>query len=201
MDDLIPDEFEVLISSLIVLLREEKDVELKIKTNSEDIKNRVKEKVIPPISDVSATEPVHACADYAEGEERGETSAPAAETSHVESEELETLCEDHTIPIVKKLFKQIALHCHPDKVKDAKRNSLFLHARSAHDANDMLTLIYILGRCNSAVDFTDAETEEVKQALEKRKRSLADKKDSVTYKWDSYTEYVKCGLIKHIIPC
>ena len=187
-------------SSLIVLLREEKDVELKIKANSEDIKNRVKQIVAPPTLDVSAGEPVNICADHAEGEGHGDTSAPAAETSHVESEELQTPCEDDTIPIVKKLFKQIALHCHPDKVKDAKRNSLFLHARTAHDANDILTLIYILGRCNSTVDFTESETGEVKQALEKRKRSLADKKDSVTYKWDSYTEYVKNGLIKHIIP-
>lgn len=200
MDDLIPDEFEVLMSSLIVLLREEKDVELKIKANSEDIKNRVKEKVIPPTSDISAVQPVHVCSDQAEGEGHRDTSAPAAETSHVESEELQTPCEDEIIPVVKKLFKQIALHCHPDKVKDAKRNSLFLHARSAHDTNDMLTLIYILGRCNSAVDFTDTETEKVKEALEKRKRSLADKKETVTYKWDSYTEYVKSGLIKHIIP-
>jgi hypothetical protein len=198
MDDLILDEFEVLKSSLIVLLREEKDVEFKIKANSEDIKNRVKEKLIPLTSDVSAGGPVHVCPSQTEGGE--DTSVPTAETSDVESEELGADSQDGMSPTVKKLFKQIALHCHPDKVKDEGRNKLFLHARAAHDANDILTLIYILGRCNSAVDFTESETAEVKEALAKRKLALADKKESVTYKWDTYTEYVKSGLLKHIIP-
>ncbi len=100
---------------------------------------------------------------------------------------------------MKKLFKQIALLCHPDKVKDEKRNRLFIHARSAHDGNDVLTLLFILSKCAPSAVLETSEIAAVKELLEERRKEVIKKKETVCYKWDTYTEDVKKILIQEII--
>ena len=141
MDDLYPSEFEVLIGSLMVLLREEKDVDVNI------------------IDDIS----------------------------------------DNASPLAKKLFKLVALHTHPDKVKDERLNRFFLAGRKAQEQNDVLTLLFILSKCSPKNVLADGEIEELKVVLGERHTSVANKKDTVTYKWNTYTEEVKQVLIKHLV--
>ncbi len=196
-----PTELELIYSSLTVLMCEEKDVEKRIAVNNEDIKNRVKDIVIP-MYDVSAcptsdVEHQHQHQNFeTESTSDPKTPSEAEHTSHQDSEHTST---SESSPIVKKLFKQIALLCHPDKVKDEKLNRLFIHARSAHDRNDVLTLLFILSKCGSAAHLEHDDIVMIRKELEERQKEIFKKKDSVCYKWDTYTEDVKKILIQKII--
>lgn len=194
MDDLYPSEFEVLIGSLVVLFREEKDVDAKIHVNSEDIKGRVQKELI-----VSAAETDVSQCNVSAKAEPG--SGPGPETrEHESSTYAEIECDQTDIlPLAKKLFKQVALHTHPDKVKDEKLNKLFLVGRKAQEQNDIVTLLFILSRFQSKDFLDDAEISALKAILDERHAGLIKKKDSVTYKWNTYSEEVKQVLIKHLV--
>jgi hypothetical protein len=176
-DDLYPTELELIYSSLTVLMCEEKDVEKRIAVNNDDIKNRVKDIVIPmydvsacPISDVE-----HQHQHQHQNFEPETTSDPEPSAQHTSHQDSEHTSTSESIPIVKKLFKQIALLCHPDKVKDEKHGRLFIHARSAHDKNDVLMLLFILSRCSAIVVLKEEETVEVKEIIEKRQQAILKK--------------------------
>ena len=193
MDDLYPSEFEVLIGSLVVLFREEKDVDAKIHVNSEDIKGRVQKELIVS---ASAGADVSQCSvSAATGPEHTESTSAEPEETYTEIE-----CDQTDIlPLAKKLFKQVALHTHPDKVKDEKLNKLFLVGRKAQEQNDIVTLLFILSRFQSKDFLDDAEISALKAILDERHAGLIKKKDSVTYKWNTYSEEVKQVLIKHLV--
>lgn len=196
MDDLYPSEFEVLIGSLVVLFREEKDVDAKIHVNSEDIKVRVQKELIVSAGEAAETD-VSQC-DVSEAAEPG--SGPSTSEPNVEETCAEIECDQTEIlPLAKKLFKQVALHTHPDKVKDEKLNKLFLVGRKAQEQNDIVTLLFILSRFQSKDFLDDAEISALKAILDERHSGLIKKKDSVTYKWNTYSEEVKQVLIKHLV--
>lgn len=191
MDDLYPSEFEVLIGSLMVLLREEKDVEAKISSNSEDIKKRVQTEIVSSAKEEEAkVEPINVDISYSAPSEQSETEP----TDYIIDD-----ISDNSSPLAKKLFKLVALHTHPDKVKDERLNRFFLAGRKAQEQNDVLTLLFILSKCVPKNVLADGEIEELKTVLEKRHTSVASKKDTVTYKWNTYTEEVKQVLIKHLV--
>jgi hypothetical protein len=193
MDDLYPSEFEVLIGSLVVLFREEKDVDAKIHVNSEDIKGRVQKELI--VSAEAETDVSQCDVSAATGPEHTESTSAEPEETHAEIE-----CDQTDIlPLAKKLFKQVALHTHPDKVKDEKLNKLFLVGRKAQEQNDIVTLLFILSRFQSKDFLDDAEISALKAILDERHAGLIKKKDSVTYKWNTYSEEVKQVLIKHLV--
>jgi hypothetical protein len=192
MDDLYPSDFEALIGSLIVLMRDEKDVEAKINDNSEDIKRRVQDELGPaevPVDisqciafpECAAEFPIPTTHDY------DEMDSAAADT-------LESSC-----PLSKKLFKQIALVTHPDKIKDEKLNKLFLLGRKAQEQNNILTLLFILSKCSPKNILLDSEMASIKTILDERHGTLIQKKGTVTYKWHTYSEDVKKILIKKIM--
>ena len=195
MDDLYPSEFEVLIGSLVVLFREEKDVDAKIHVNSEDIKVRVQKELIVSASAGEETDVSQCDVSAATGPEHTESTSAEPEETYAEIE-----CDQTDIlPLAKKLFKQVALHTHPDKVKDGKLNKLFLVGRKAQEQNDILTLLFILSRFQSKDFLDDAEISALKAILDERHAGLIKKKDSVTYKWNTYSEEVKQVLIKHLV--
>jgi hypothetical protein len=205
MDDLYPSELEVLLSGGTVLLREEKDVELKITENTKEIKEYVQKEIAPNAeTDISkcSTEELSTSENHEAQEEKEEQKEQTPAENASSSEEypdIETpIKEPH--PIVKKLFKQVALLCHPDKVKDEKHTKLFLLARTAQDNNDFLMLLFILSRCSATVVLKEEEIVEVKEIIEKRQHAILKKKETVTYKWNTYTADVKKLLIHQIIP-
>ena len=203
MDDIYPTEFEVVLGTLTILLREEKDVETKIIFNSEDIKKRVQKEVIPRSetdisdctqTDISQVEGEDTTKEFEDQDCSENTTIPEDTFADMEDKPSEPT------PLTKKLFKQIALVTHPDKVKDEKHNKLFLLSRTAQDKNDILTLLFILSKCTSKIILIHSEILEVKVILDQRKNSVVKKKETVTYKWNTYTEEVKQILIKKITP-
>jgi hypothetical protein len=209
MDDLYPDEFEVLIGSLVILLREEKDVEKQIDANNKDIKDRVKNVLIPPTDlDISqCTDLVNS--DFIPSPEVPNDyqppppppPQPLPQSQEEESPELESAStvETETSPLVKKLFKQIALHTHPDKVKDERLNKLFLLGRKAQEQNDVLTLLFILSKSSPKNLLEDDDLTAVKAMVGQRQNSLNNRKNTVTYKWNTYSDAIKETLIQKII--
>ncbi len=208
MDDLYPSELEVLLGGLTILLRDEKDVEKKIMENSNEIKEYVKKEVIP--NDISNnSSDVLAKTEDPFNMNQEDAGDGAKENSESHTQNAPPLEEDYTdandsvkepLPIVKKLFKQVALICHPDKVKDEKHNKLFLLGRTAQDNNDTLTLLFILSKCSATIILKDDEIADVKETIEKRQLTILKKKETVTYKWNTYSDDVKKRLIKQIIP-
>ena len=200
MDDLYPSDFEALIGSLIVLMRDEKDVNAKINDNSNDIKRRVQDEVGPaevPV-DVSHCTVTPECApDTPIPTEEESPSAQPHDYDEGDAAAADTL--ESSCPLSKKLFKQIALVTHPDKIKDEKLNKLFLLGRKAQEQNDVLTLLFILSKCSPKNILLDSEMTSIKTVLDERQRSLINKKDTVTYKWHTYSEDVKKLLIKKIV--
>ena len=191
MDDLYPSEFEVLIGSLMVLMREEKDVDVKISSNSEDIKKRVQTEIVSSAKEEEVkVEPINVDISYSAPSEQSETEP----TDYIIDD-----ISDNSSPLSKKLFKLVALHTHPDKVKDERLNRFFLAGRKAQEQNDVLTLLFILSKCVPKNVLSDGEIEELKVVLGERHTSVANKKDTVTYKWNTYTEEVKQVLIKHLV--
>ena len=197
MDDLYPTEFEVLIGSLMVLMREEKDVEAKISSNSEDIKKRVQTEIVSSAKEEDA-KPINVDISYSEHVD----PPPEQPSEQSETEPTDYIIDDisdNSSPLAKKLFKLVALHTHPDKVKDERLNRFFLAGRKAQEQNDVLTLLFILSKCVPKNVLADGEIEELKVVLGERHTSVANKKDTVTYKWNTYTEEVKQVLIKHLV--
>jgi hypothetical protein len=188
MDDLYPTDFEALIGSLIVLMRDEKDVEAKISVNSEDIKRRVQNEIV-------VTEPTESATPIVSSEP--DLHPPTGESPELDVDQMSA---SDSAPLAKKLFKQVALVTHPDKIKDEKLNKLFLLARKAHDSGDILTLLFITSKCTSKnLTLAENEMDELKTALNQRQTIITQKKDSVTYKWHTYSEDVKKILINKIV--
>ncbi len=61
-------------------------------------------------------------------------------------------------------------------------------------------LLFILSRCSAIVVLKEEETVEVKEIIEKRQQAILKKKETVTYKWNTYSADVKKLLIHQIIP-
>jgi hypothetical protein len=197
MDDLYPSDFEALIGSLIVLMREEKDVNAKINANSDDIKRRVQEEIGPAEVPVDISQCTAAAATESTVEPPIHTEEELPEDDEMNSSAANT--QESACPLSKKLFKQIALVTHPDKIKDEKLNKLFLLGRKAQEQNDILTLLFILSKCSPKNILLDSEIASIKTVLDERQSSIIKKKDTVTYKWHTYSEDVKKILIKKIV--
>lgn len=203
MDDLYPSDFEALIGSLIVLMREEKDVNAKINDNSNDIKRRVQKEIVVNVEAENTEHAMSPPDKEPESMELPRDKEPESmEPQTEESPELDVdqMSASESPPLAKKLFKQVALVTHPDKIKDERLNKLFLLARKAHDSGDVLTLLFITSKCTSKnITLAENEMDELKTALNQRQTIITQKKDSVTYKWHTYSEDVKKILINKIV--
>ncbi len=123
-DDLYPTELELIYSSLTVLMCEEKDVEKRIAVNNDDIKNRVKDIVIP-MYDVSAcptsdVEHQHQHQHQHQNFERETTSDPEPSAQHTLHQDSEQTSTSESSPIVKKLLNK--LPCYVILIKSKTRN-------------------------------------------------------------------------------
>lgn len=225
MDDeeLFPTDFEAVLGVLTYVIREERDIELRVAKNMQEIQERFQKEVlpkhgiVPPVpaeppetSDsndlVQSEEKTQPCDDDNKQENPPPCSEhlppppPPPEQPAGESPNLE-FPEDaarEITPLVKKLFKPVAVQCHPDKVKDAKLNKLFLIGRKAYNEGDVPTLLFVLTKFPSAVELDDAEMAEVKGYIDKKQSALIQKKDTFAYKWGFIREEDKQKILEQV---
>ena len=228
MDDeeLFPTDFEAVLGVLTYVIREERDIELRVAKNMQEIQERFQKEVLPKhgiVPPVPAEPPETSDSnDLVQSEEKpcnkqaaddpppphSEPPPPCGQPPPVppsppgqgESPDLE-FPEDaarEITPLVKKLFKPVAVQCHPDKVKDAKLNKLFLIGRKAYNEGDVPTLLFVLTKFPSAVELDDAEMAEVKGYIDKKQSALIQKKDTFVYKWGFIREEDKQKILEQV---
>jgi hypothetical protein len=229
MDDeeLFPTDFEAVLGVLTYVIREERDIELRVAKNMQEIQERFQKEVLPrygitPPSTEQPAEPEASDAtDLVQSEEKpppcdddkqaadpppcGQPPPPCGAPQpppqpEGESPDLE-FPEDaarEITPLVKKLFKPVAVQCHPDKVKDTKLNKLFLIGRKAYNEGDVPTLLFVLTKFPSAVELDDSEMAEVKGYIDKKQAALIQKKDTFAYKWGFIREEDKQKILEQV---
>jgi hypothetical protein len=99
--------------------------------------------------------------------------------------------------IFNKIFKIIALKCHPDKCKDEIKNKVFIFANKLKDNKDIndniLKLLFLCSQCNMIDDINLSEEEYifVEEILEETDKKILDKKNTIFYNWDNMNENQK----------
>lgn len=215
MEDIYPNEYEIIFSKIIVLFGEEKSVQNHIDSNSEDIKFNFKEtlekKINVDLSKYSNIEKINLLL----GEEISETSTNRKEDKSVNDEEDKSFSdeedksfsneedksasnEEDISDITKKLFKHIAILTHPDKIKDEKLNKLFVIANEEYKKNNILELLFILSKCGSIGILNEEETLEVNNLIDKRFSILDKKKQTVTYRWNNLNKMIRNILLEKL---
>jgi len=96
--------------------------------------------------------------------------------------------------LINKLYKQLALKCHPDKTSDTKKNKMFIYMTECKREIDIVKLLYIFSQLNT--DTTEIEIGNQENYIIKKKLDGLDsyKKDlegSVFYRWKTLTEEEK----------
>lgn len=209
--DLFFNDFDILVGSMIHLLSEERDVEVKLTQNKRNIEERYRAEILPryhvPVAPVVSHEstvqnvsqtfqetPIETPAEYSAEE-------PPMNEGTTESPEIAWSPDGvETSLLVKKLFKPIAIMCHPDKVADTKKHTFFLHGRKAYTENDPVTLLLILSKIPYTIDIDGDETKEIRMLIESRRLAMEQKKDSLFYKWSFIHEDDKRNILESIKP-
>jgi hypothetical protein len=225
-EDWLPSDFEVILGSLTILIRDQKDTEKIIEKNSKEIADRFRKEVLGTDKPDCCTKPSEKSTEIVgtneedhpltktETETEAETEAPAqpqsapqppqnAQQTSPQDEPIdipEDMSEDKEVnPLLKKLFKPIAVICHPDKVADKKLHKFFLIGRKAYDDQDFSMLLYILARIRAYdIELEATEISEIREHLSKKQNAVIQMKESLPYKWSFLREEDKATIIKNI---
>jgi hypothetical protein len=206
MEDIYPSEYDIIFSKIVVLFGEEKTVQTRINSNTHDIKTDFKETLEKKMN---VNLPEHVIMEKI-NERLGEnilqdsdkkqkdSEENTTEISDDDSEELEISDEGEEIEIsdiAKKIFKQIALFTHPDKIHDNDLNKLFVISSKEYKKNNVLELLFILSKCSNISILTREETFEINEIIDERFEALKTKKKTITYKWDNLNNIIKNTLL------
>jgi hypothetical protein len=209
--DLFPSDLEVLLGSLTLLLHDEKETETRITNNMRDMEERFRTEVLPrhgihvpdpcTTTDLVMSERHPVQSEIPPISQPVPEQQPTPEHQHPSDESPEMPWSGdgpEPSPLMKKLFKPIAIQCHPDKIKDAKKNRLFLLGRKAYTENDIPTVLFILSKLSCNVVLEDSELSEIRGLVEARRGAIHQKKDSLFYKWGLLGDDQKQHILNHI---
>jgi len=105
--------------------------------------------------------------------------------------------------LINKLYKQLALKCHPDKTSDSKKNKMFIYMTECKRELDIIKLLYIFSKLNTDNIGESIEIgKEENHIINKKLDSLESYRDnlvgSVFYKWKSLSEKEKESYIVYL---
>jgi len=84
---------------------------------------------------------------------------------------------------IKKLFREIVKKTHPDKTKSEDLIEIYIKAKDAYEANDILKLIHYANRLNISVELNDDEIKLFKDLIISKKEELTEIENSWLWKW------------------
>jgi hypothetical protein len=217
-EDWLPSDFEVILGSLTILIRDQKDTEKIIEKNSKEIADRFRKEVLgmpaqPETCAKSFEESTELAVGVPENQPRscerpsptqqdgqpGQAGQPEQPSFDHPLPEEESQDDKEVNPLLKKLFKPIAVVCHPDKVKDSKLHKFFLIGRKAYDDQDFSMLLYILARIRAYdIELETSEIAEIRAHLSKKQDAIVQMKESLPYKWSFLREEDKTSILKNI---
>lgn len=109
----------------------------------------------------------------------------------VTDEDKEDLCH--------KLYKQIALVCHPDKNKSIVFNKYFIKSKDAYEAKNLLILLYIFYKVSLPYkNIEEKDMKIIKMEIENKQKDIEIKKDHILYKWSQLSDEVKLDYINNV---
>ena len=116
--------------------------------------------------------------------------------------EIKKVIEDDDLPKetkdrIKKLFREIVKKTHPDKTKSEDLIEIYIKAKDAYEANDILKLIHYANKLNISVELNDDEIKLFKDLITSKKEELTEIENSWLWKWyKANTETEKDIIIK-----
>ena len=84
---------------------------------------------------------------------------------------------------IKKLFREIVKKTHPDKTKSEDLIEIYIKAKDAYEANDILKLIHYANKLNISVELNDDEIKLFKDLITLKKEELTEIEKSWLWKW------------------
>ncbi len=109
---------------------------------------------------------------------------------HEQDEKTQTDFEDWNTeePIVqddqlKKLFREIVKHTHPDKINDENLNELYLKAKKVYESGDKIKLFSICSELNINFEVSQSDVEDISSEISKFRDKINFLENTYTWKW------------------
>lgn len=103
----------------------------------------------------------------------------------------------------KRVFKHVALHCHPDKSSDERRHRIFLRARKYHDDGATSRLMFCAARLclmGPVMPLTPADDELAQVVLAHMSRTVTEHKQSSILQWSQLSSEQREAALRRMRP-
>lgn len=109
--------------------------------------------------------------------------------------------QDPKEKLVKKLYKKIALHYHPDKCKNKHKYRMFHYVNNGNDTKNIVMLIYIIHRFDLSEDLhlDSNDLKILNDELQKLKRREKELDNNIYYQWEKLCDNFKKNYKNHIL--
>lgn len=109
--------------------------------------------------------------------------------------------QDPKEKLVKKLYKKIALHYHPDKCKNKYKYRIFHYVNNGNDTKNIVMLIYIIHRFDLSEDLCleESDLNILNEELHKLKRREKELDNNIYYQWDRLCVNFKNNYKNHLL--
>jgi hypothetical protein len=84
---------------------------------------------------------------------------------------------------VKRIYREVAKHTHPDRIKNLKLNELYLEATAAYEVNDIVNLFKVCNELNIEVDWSDDIFSKIRDRINLFKNRILFLESTFTFKW------------------
>ena len=109
--------------------------------------------------------------------------------------------QDPKEKLVKKLYKKIALHYHPDKCKNKHKYRMFHYVNNGNDTKNIVMLIYIIHRFDLSEDLNleRSDLNILNGELQKLKKREKELDNNIYYQWDRLCVDFKKNYKNHLL--
>ncbi len=98
--------------------------------------------------------------------------------------------------LMNRLYKIIALHCHPDKTSDEIKNKIFIYATESKKSMDLIQSIYLISKTDIGdLDLNENEIHFINSKILELDEYIGHLSNSIFYKWDQLNDIQKSAVI------
>jgi hypothetical protein len=90
---------------------------------------------------------------------------------------------ERTLSKIKKIYRDIAKKCHPDKTADPNLIDLYMQAELAHSENNIIELFRIAAQLNIKINLEDSDLSLILSIIDKKKKHIASLEQSYIWLW------------------
>lgn len=93
------------------------------------------------------------------------------------------LAGDPSLKKIKRLYREIAKICHPDKTSDSFRNSLYVLAEIAYSENNLIALFKISTQLGLRFQIDDFDLDLILSIVEEKRKTISSIEQSFIWLW------------------